>query len=100
MWVHVKNGKQEIHLLVSGSRSGRDGQAGGAEHLKGLRERPDWGDRAATLPGTGNEPRSQTNPEGRGRDLNPGARLHRPVGYQATPLFPIIRAQHFCMALN
>ena len=38
--------------------------------------------------------------EGRGRDLNPGARLHRPVGYQATPLFPIIRAQHFCMALN
>ena len=28
--------------------------------------------------------------EGRGRDLNPGARLHRPVGYQATsprPLF-------------
>ncbi|TET20441.1 hypothetical protein E3J74_02845 [Candidatus Bathyarchaeota archaeon] len=38
--------------------------------------------------------------EGRGRDLNPGAKLHRPVGYQATPLFPIIRAQHFCMALN
>jgi hypothetical protein len=29
--------------------------------------------------------------EGRGRDLNPGARLHRPIGYQATsprPLFP------------
>ena len=28
--------------------------------------------------------------EGRGRDSNPGARLHRPVGYQATsprPLF-------------
>ena len=24
---------------------------------------------------------SQTNLEGRGRDLNPGARLHRPVGY-------------------
>jgi hypothetical protein len=22
--------------------------------------------------------------EGRGRDLNPGARLHRPIGYQAT----------------
>ena len=22
--------------------------------------------------------------EGRGRDLNPGARLHRPMGYQAT----------------
>ena len=43
---------------------------------------------------------SQANTEGRGRDLNPGAKLHRPVGYQATPLFPIIRAQHFCMALN
>ena len=28
--------------------------------------------------------RSQTSIEGRGRDLNPGARLHRPVGYQAT----------------
>jgi post-segregation antitoxin (ccd killing protein) len=28
--------------------------------------------------------RSRTNREGRGRDLNPGARLHRPVGYQAT----------------
>ena len=29
--------------------------------------------------------------EGRDRDLNPGARLHRPIGYQATsprPLFP------------
>ena len=29
--------------------------------------------------------------EGRGRDLNPGARLHRPIGYQATsprPFFP------------
>ena len=24
------------------------------------------------------------NFEGRGRDLNPGARLHRPMGYQAT----------------
>ena len=33
---------------------------------------------------------SQANLEGRGRDSNPGARLHRPVGYQATsprPLF-------------
>jgi hypothetical protein len=33
---------------------------------------------------------SPINLEGRGRDLNPGARLHRPVGYQATsprPLF-------------
>ena len=27
---------------------------------------------------------SQTDREGRGRDLNPGDRLHRPVGYQAT----------------
>ncbi|UCG45844.1 MAG: hypothetical protein JSV58_03495 [Candidatus Bathyarchaeota archaeon] len=26
---------------------------------------------------------SQTNMEGRGRDSNPGARLHRPVSYQA-----------------
>ena len=33
---------------------------------------------------------SKMNVEGRGRDSNPGARLHRPVGYQATsprPLF-------------
>ena len=35
---------------------------------------------------------SQPKPvwEGRGRDSNPGARLHRPIGYQATsprPLF-------------
>jgi post-segregation antitoxin (ccd killing protein) len=27
---------------------------------------------------------SQADREGRGRDSNPGARLHRPVGYQAT----------------
>ena len=27
---------------------------------------------------------SQTDREGRGRDSNPGDRLHRPVGYQAT----------------
>jgi post-segregation antitoxin (ccd killing protein) len=35
--------------------------------------------------------------EGRGRDSNPGARLHRPVGYQATsprPLFP--HSDYFC----
>jgi post-segregation antitoxin (ccd killing protein) len=34
--------------------------------------------------------RSNENLWGRGRDLNPGARLHRPMGYQATsprPLF-------------
>ena len=36
--------------------------------------------------------RSQAGSEGRGRDLNPGARLHRPVGYQATPLWPIMCA--------
>ena len=33
---------------------------------------------------------SQADVEGRGRDSNPGDRLHRPVGYQATsprPLF-------------
>jgi hypothetical protein len=35
---------------------------------------------------------SQAGSEGRGRDLNPGARLHRPVGYQATPLWPIMCA--------
>ncbi len=41
-------------------------------------------------------PKQETEPyrssllEGRGRDLNPGTRLHRPIGYQATsprPLF-------------
>ena len=34
--------------------------------------------------------KSRPRVEGRGRDSNPGARLHRPVGYQATsprPLF-------------
>ena len=34
--------------------------------------------------------KSRPRGEGRGRDSNPGARLHRPVGYQATsprPLF-------------
>ncbi len=30
-----------------------------------------------------------TNFEGRGRDSNPGARLHRPVGYQATSPRPL-----------
>ena len=52
------------------------------------------------------EPRQETSPnspahtEGRGRDLNPGARLHRPVGYQATsprPLFP--HSDYFCSML-
>ena len=35
---------------------------------------------------------SEAGSEGRGRDLNPGARLHRPVGYQATMLWSIMRA--------
>jgi hypothetical protein len=33
--------------------------------------------------------------EGRGRDLNPGARLHRPIGYQATSPRPL-----FCLGLS
>jgi hypothetical protein len=34
--------------------------------------------------------------EGRGRDLNPGARLHRPMGYQATSPRPLFhRLDHF-----
>jgi hypothetical protein len=52
-------------------------------------------DAIARLQGSEQETRTK-NPsvsggEGRGRDLNPGARLHRPIGYQATsprPLFP------------
>jgi hypothetical protein len=39
---------------------------------------------------TGLRDSSVSDVEGRGRDLNPGARLHRPIGYQATsprPLF-------------
>ena len=48
---------------------------------------------------TGQKPETSLNSrpplvvEGRGRDLNPGARLHRPIGYQATsprPLFMLI----------
>ena len=41
-------------------------------------------------PGTRLGSEAYSSVEGRGRDLNPGARLHRPVGYQATsprPLF-------------
>ena len=41
-------------------------------------------------PETSPESKASVNSEGRGRDLNPGARLHRPMGYQATsprPLF-------------
>ena len=35
-------------------------------------------------PEAGPKSPSPSSVEGRGRDLNPGARLHRPVGYQAT----------------
>ena len=34
---------------------------------------------------------SRADSEGRGRDSNPGARLHRPVGYQATSPRPLSR---------
>ena len=40
-------------------------------------------------------PKQETEPcrssllEGRDRDLNPGARLHRPIGYQATSPRPL-----------
>ena len=33
---------------------------------------------------TGSRSQPENPWEGRGRDLNPGARLHRPIGYQAT----------------
>ena len=33
--------------------------------------------------------------EGRGRDLNPGARLHRPIGYQATSPRPHFALSYF-----
>ena len=33
--------------------------------------------------------------EGRDRDLNPGARLHRPIGYQATSPRPHFVSSHF-----
>ena len=42
--------------------------------------------------------RSRIGSEGRSRDSNPGARLHRPVGYQATPLWTIMCA--FVMKLR
>lgn len=35
---------------------------------------------------------SSLNFEGRGRDLNPGGGLHRPVGYQATSPRPLIES--------
>ena len=38
---------------------------------------------------------SRIGSEGRGRDLNPGARLHRPIGYQATSPRPLISYQPF-----
>ena len=39
---------------------------------------------------TGLPSRAPSNHEGRGRDLNPGARLHRPIGYQATSPRPLL----------
>jgi hypothetical protein len=52
-------------------------------------------DAVARLRGSGREtgPRnpSDHDHEGRGRDLNPGARLHRPIGYQATSPRPLFR---------
>jgi hypothetical protein len=39
---------------------------------------------AGAGPGTGLESRAPRDREGRGRDSDPGARLHRPIGYQAT----------------
>jgi hypothetical protein len=40
-------------------------------------------------PETGLKGRFAFDAEGRGRDLNPGARLHRPMGYQATSPRPL-----------
>jgi hypothetical protein len=39
--------------------------------------------------------------EGRGRDLDPGARLHRPIGYQATSPRPLslLTSVIFCVGL-
>jgi hypothetical protein len=42
-----------------------------------------------TKPATGLVSRPPSSCEGRGRDLNPGARLHRPIGYQATSPRPL-----------
>ena len=41
---------------------------------------------------TGTSLRSSSLLEGRDRDLNPGARLHRPIGYQATSPRPLFHA--------
>ena len=46
-------------------------------------------------------PKQETEPhrafvgEGRDRDLNPGARLHRPIGYQATSPRPHFALSYF-----
>ena len=40
--------------------------------------------------GTSLKSRSMRYREGRDWDLNPGARLHRPIGYQATSSRPLI----------
>jgi hypothetical protein len=42
-------------------------------------------------PGTAPKKPMALDVEGRGRDLNPGARLHRPIGYQATSPRPLLR---------
>jgi post-segregation antitoxin (ccd killing protein) len=44
---------------------------------------------AGAEPRTGLRSPSPRHVEGRGRDLNPGARLHRPIGYQATSPRPL-----------
>jgi post-segregation antitoxin (ccd killing protein) len=45
---------------------------------------------------TGLESPSVSAVEGRGRDLDPGARLHRPIGYQATSPRPhFVGTDHF-----
>ena len=41
------------------------------------------------------EPRRAFVGEGRDRDLNPGARLHRPIGYQATSPRPHFALSYF-----
>ncbi len=47
-------------------------------------------------PETGVRNRSVSGLWGRGRDLNPGARLHRPIGYQATSPRPLFIDSDYC----
>jgi hypothetical protein len=44
---------------------------------------------AGTKPETVSRNQPSVSLEGRGRDLNPGTRLHRPMGYQATSPRPL-----------